>query len=117
VYETHVDGRLIAELSDEELKKAIGQICLQIKTGISVLSAAVQDFGVIGILNPERSIKANKAKAEAALRMLDDSLKNYVMEATIRGISISENLQQAYGRSAQLNHNMFLMGSLSEVVS
>lgn len=99
MYESHTDGRLIAELSALEICESITQICNRIKHLIKCIEDPIKEDGIIGILNPSASVKCNQKAAEEQLKHLDSCLKNYVMEACLRGGMgefCTEQIQKAY---------------------
>lgn len=112
MYEKHTDGRLIAELSNSELFRVMSTICNQIESARKVIEMGRQPTdSMLGVLNPEFSLANRREKAEGALRLLDQSLKNYLAESVLREIECSEFLQKAYGRNSTIGgHQSFVVG-------
>ncbi len=89
----------IAQLEDEHLMNCIGMICKRISEarerleGVGVSRAKQALYG----LDPEKSYK----QAQLSLQKSVAHVMPYVFEAQVRGISASQLLQDAVGRTAR----------------
>lgn len=103
MYEKHTDERLIASLSDRELSRILSGICGQIERARKIVEASPQaSESMVGLLNPEFSVANQREKAANVLRLLDQSLKNYLVECVLRGFECSEQISKAYGRNSRI---------------
>lgn len=104
MYETHTDGRLIAQLNDAELLSIVANMAARMQQCVDLINNAVpvQNQSVVGLLNPSFSPQAQRKKAESSFKFLDESFSYYVMEAAIRGVAVTEFVQVAYGRKSKM---------------
>lgn len=96
------DGRslLICQMDDSHLMNTISMYCRNIKNARLVI-----EQGNVKLPTVAKVLTGNKfdrerqvANAESTIRSSHNKLQPYVMEASLRGLNISELLQDAYGR-------------------
>ncbi|BAQ65570.1 hypothetical protein [Geminocystis sp. NIES-3709] len=100
---------LICQMDDNHLINFIKLLCRKINQSTQILENSNFKGSVIfQALNPTLS-KGIKEKAEAQIRYATSTISPYVLEATLRGLNITELLQSAFQRTEQMpSINTFL---------
>ena len=97
------DSMLVCQMTDLHLINMIRLLCKQMAEAKKLLDGGpLSSDPLLGILAPQFNAKAVREKAEAAIRLIHETLPPYVLEASLRGIILGHLLQAAYGRSEQL---------------
>lgn len=105
------DEMYIAEMDDSHLKNTIDLHILNFKKAAKALNK--KDTNTInGILYKNVGMTAEKAKWH--INDISEKLPAYIMEAVIRGIDYSKQLQEIFGRSAQLYEEGVLLLDFSD---
>lgn len=91
---------LIAEMENDHLLKTIDSYCRKLKVCREVLESpnTFQGDVMIAALSPGYSAEACRERAQEMITSLHEGIQPYILEATIRGLNISEIVQEAYGR-------------------
>ena len=111
MYEIHktAEGHeiLIAEMEDSHLLNTINLFCRRIGEAVRVINLEedVKPDKVIAHLQPRYSAANLLAKARKELTDLDEKIAPYIVEAALRGLSVSALLQKAYQRDAQIGQS------------
>jgi hypothetical protein len=111
MYETHrtTEGRemLIAEMDDSHLLNTINLFCRRIGEAVRVINLEedVKPDKIIAHLQPRYSAANLLAKAQQELTNLDEKIAPYIVEAALRGLTVSHLLQKAYQRDAQIGQS------------
>ena len=94
---------LVCQMSDIHLINMIRLLCKQMVEARALLDGgSISSDPLLRILAPQFNARAVREKAEAAIRLVHETLPPYVLEASLRGIILGHLLQAAYGRSEQL---------------
>ena len=97
------DSMLVCQMNDTHLTNMIRLLCKQMVEAKALLDGgSLSGDPLLGILAPQFNAKAVREKAEAAIRLIHETLPPYVLEASLRGIVLGTLLQAAYGRREQL---------------
>ena len=97
------DSMLICQMNDTHLQNMIRMLCKQMLEARALLDGgSISSDPLLGILAPQFNARAVREKAEAAIRLIHETLPPYVVEASLRGIDLGHLLQAAYGRREQL---------------
>ena len=107
MYETHTADNgtttLIAQMTDAHLLNTIKAFASRLHQSRLILeNRHCPGNTLIRLLQPSFSSEAVKEKAQDAIRYYHQKLQPYVVEAALRGLDVTESLQKAYDRSAQL---------------
>ena len=115
MFNTHTteDGQtmLIGQMSDDHLKNTIKRLCRELKQCSMILSnqAVIDKTGLLQAINENYNTEEMKERAEMSAKGIHESLKNYVLEASLRKLDISENLQETYQRTQRMGNNAELI--------
>ena len=103
MFETHItaDGTemLIAQMDDTHLINMILKLCRRIKNLRLILESKVSTDVLLSAIKTEFSLENAKQKAQWEIKKVDEKLKDYVVEAALRGLDITRELQVAYNRT------------------
>ena len=107
MYETHTvnDGTttLIAQMADNHLINTVRTFANRLTQSRLILeNQHCPGNTLIKVLQPDFSSEAVKEKAQDVIRYYHHKLQPYIVEAALRGLDVTESLQKAYDRSAQL---------------
>ena len=98
------DSMLVCQMTDSHLTNMIKLLCKQMVEARALLDGgSISSDPLLGILAPQFNARAVREKAEAAIRLVHETLPPYVLEASLRGIDLGHLLQAAYGRREQLS--------------
>jgi hypothetical protein len=111
MYETHTTAEgheiLIAEMENDHLLRTINLFCRRLAQAIQIMNREenLTTDKVIAHLQPRYSAASLMAKARQELTEIDRKIAPYVVEAALRGLTVSHLLQKAYQRDAQIGQS------------
>lgn len=107
MYEIHTDSKgntmLIAQMDDRHLINTINQklrLFAEAKAALGINISTTDPL--ISILAPQLSTERLQRQAKQRIQDIHESIQPYILEASLRGLGITVQLQKAYGRTIKL---------------
>lgn len=94
---------LIAQMEDVHIKKTIARYCKELEKARKILEENIKEDTILRVAKNRFSLEEVRKQAESQIRTINNRLKDYAIEAALRGLNISEELQTAYNRKAKMS--------------
>lgn len=108
MFESHItkDGQsmLICQMDDKHLSNTIKAYCREIEKCRKVVTQPSVENQMIAIFSSNYSQANIKEQAANHLKIYHQKLQAYLGEALLRGLSLSNELKIAYGRTGQIKN-------------